>query len=132
MVAAQWLTAYDSASLRELAGLHGSEVLLIDELWPEVISELGVQRASDTEVWDLAASFLFEAWRSGDLPIMGVMSRVIRAYIENDYPRYPPEAAHLYGLKEELAGGWGRLSDEVMADAERTLTEWAQRRSFRS
>jgi hypothetical protein len=101
-------------------------------LWPEVISELGVQRASDTEVWDLAASFLFEAWRSGDLSIMDVMSRVIRAYIENDYPRYPPEAAYLYGLKEELAGGWGRLPDEVLADAERTLMEWAQRRSFRS
>jgi hypothetical protein len=49
---------------------------------------------------------------------------VIRAYIANEYPRYMPEAGHLYGLDDELGGGWGRSVREVLAEAEQTLTEW--------
>ena len=52
-------------------------------------------------------SFQLAAWRAGERSIGEVMSQVIRAYIENDYPRYPPEAGHLYGLDDELGGGWG-------------------------
>jgi hypothetical protein len=58
------------------------------------------------------------------------MSQVIRAYIENDYPRYVPEAGAMYGLEDEIGGGFGRTSEEVLADAEQTLTEWARRRSL--
>lgn len=59
-----------------------------------------------------------------------MMSQVIRAYIETDYPRYAPEAGHLYGLDDELAGEWGRAHDDVLAEAEQTLTEWAERRGI--
>lgn len=55
------------------------------------------------------------------------MSQVIQAYISNGYPGHVPEAAHLYGLDDELDGGWGRTSEEVMAEVERTLTGWATR-----
>jgi hypothetical protein len=60
------------------------------------------------------------------------MSQVIRAYIENDYPRYVPEAGHLYGLDDELDGGWGRTRQEMLAEAEQTLTDWAERRALPS
>jgi hypothetical protein len=127
MVAAHWLTEYDSPSLRRSAGLDGSEGWLIDRLWPEVLSDLGVRETNGERAWDLAVSFQFAAWRAGDRSINEVMSQVIRAYIENDYPRYPPEPGHLYGLDDELEGGWGRTSQEVLADAEQTLSAWAER-----
>jgi hypothetical protein len=130
MVAAHWLTGYDSPALRRLAGLNGSEGWLIDQLRPVVLSDLGVHEAGDEQAWDLAVTFLLAALRVGDRSITEVMSQVIRAYIENDYPRYVPEAGHLYGIDDELKGGWGRASQEVLADAEQTLTEWAERRTL--
>jgi hypothetical protein len=77
-------------------------------------------------------AFQLAAWRAGDRSITEVMSQVIRAYIGNDYPRHVPEAGHLYGLDDELNGGWGRTPQEVLAEAEQTLTEWAERRSLPS
>ena len=130
MVAAHWLTEFDSPALRRLAGLSGSEGWLIDKLWPEVLTDLAVDEPLGEQAWDLAMSFQLLAWRSGDRSITEIMSQVIRAYIENDYPRYVPEAGHLYGLDDELGGGWGRTSDEVLAEAEQTLTEWAARRAL--
>ena len=132
MVAAHWLLEFDSPALRRLAGLNGSEGWLIDQLWPEVLADLGVQEASGEQAWDLAISFQLAAWRAGERSITEVMSQVIRAYIENDYPRYVPEAGHLFGLDDELGGGWGRASEEVLADAEHTLTVWAERRDLPS
>ncbi|WP_193614322.1 hypothetical protein [Nocardioides lijunqiniae] len=128
MMAAHWLVESDSPALRRLAGVDGSEGWLIDQLWPEVIADLGVHDLSGERAWDLAMSFQLAAWRAGDRSVLEVMSQVLRAYIENDYPQYVPEAGHLYGLEDELDGGWGRTSEEVLADAERTLTEWAERR----
>lgn len=131
MVAAHWLTASDSSSLRELAGLGGSEGWLIDQLWPKVLSELRVDDVKGEDAWDLALSFLFAALQSGDLSIEDVMDQVLRAYVENGYPAYLPEAARLYGLDDELQGGWGRTSREVLAEAEGVLIEWARRRALR-
>jgi len=132
MVAAHWLTEYDSPALRRLAGLNGSEGWLIDQLWPEVLSDLGVDEVDGEHAWDLSVAFQLTAWRAGDRSITKVMSQVIRAYIENDYPRYVPEAGQLYGLEDELEGGWGRTPQEVLAEAEQTLNEWAERRSLPS
>jgi hypothetical protein len=132
MMAAHWLTAFDSPALRRLAGLNGSEGWLIDQLWPEVLAELGVREPSGEQAWDLAISFQLAAWRAGDRSITEVMSRVIRAYIENDYPRYVPEGGHLCGLDDELGGGWGRTSGEVLAEAVQALIEWADRRALSS
>lgn len=72
-------------------------------------------------------TYLLAAWRAGDCSTAEVMSQVIRAYIENDYPQHVPEAARLYGLDDELDGRWGRTPQEVLAEAERTLTAWAER-----
>jgi hypothetical protein len=130
MVAAHWLVESDSPALRRLAGLNGSEGWLIDQLWPEVLADLGVQEVSGEHAWDVAISFQLAAWRAGERSIREVMSQVIRAYIDNDYPRYVPEAMAMYGLDDELGGGWGRTSEEVLADVEWTLTEWAKRRNL--
>jgi hypothetical protein len=130
MLAAHWLADFDSPMLRRLAGLSASEGWLIDQLWPEVLADLGVNEASGEQEWDLAISFQLAAWRSGERTTTDVMSQVIRAYIENDYPRYAPEAGHLYGLDDELAGEWGRAHEDVLAEAEQTLTEWAERRGI--
>lgn len=58
---------------------------------------------------------------------MDVLREVIRAYIDNDYPRHEPEAGHLFGLDDELGGGWGRSREEVLAEIEQTLGEWSTR-----
>jgi hypothetical protein len=132
MVAAHWLTDYDSPELRRLAGLNGSEGWLIDRLWPEALSGLGVAVLSDERAWDLSVAFQLAAFRAGDRSMNDVMSQVIRAYIESDYPRHVPEAGELYGLDDELNGGWGRTPQEVLEEAEQTLTEWAERGALRS
>jgi hypothetical protein len=130
MVAAHWLVESDSSALRRLAGLNGSEGWLIDRLWPEVLADLGVHEVSGEQAWDLAISFQLASWRSGERSIAEVMSQVIRAYIENDYPGYLPEAGEMYGLEDELEGRWGRTSEEVLAEAEQRLTGWETRRSL--
>lgn len=130
MLAAHWLVEYDSPALRRLAGLDPTDGWLIDQVWPEVLAELGVDEVSGERAWDHAVSAQFARWRAGERSITEVMSQVIRAYIENDYPRYVPEAGHLYGLDDELGGGWGRKPEEVLAEAEQTLTEWAERRGL--
>jgi hypothetical protein len=132
MAAAHWLTRYDSPALRRLAGLNGSEGWLIDQLWPEVLSDLAVLEVGDERTWDLSMTYLLAAWRAGDRSTSEVMSQVIRAYIENDYPLHVPEAGHLYGLDDELDGHWGRTPRKVLAEVEQTLTDWYQRRDLRS
>lgn len=125
MLAAQWLVEFDSPALRRLAGLGGSEGWLIDQLWPEVLADLGVQKLSSQQAWDLAISYQSAALSAGQRSITQVMDQVIRAYIDAEYPAHVPEGGHLYGLDDELRGGWGRASEEVLVDAERTLTAWA-------
>lgn len=50
-----------------LAGLSGSEGWMIDQLWPEVLADLGVHVASGEQAaWDLATSFQLAAWRAGE------------------------------------------------------------------
>ena len=130
MLAAHWLVDFDSPALRRLAGLDRSDGWLIDRVWPEVLADLGVHDASGKRAWDLAISFQLASWHAGERSITEVMSQVIRAYIENDYPRYVPVAGALYGLDDELEGHWGRTSEEVLAEAEQTLIEWAKRRGL--
>jgi hypothetical protein len=127
MLAAQWLVELDSTALRRLAGIDGSDGWLIDQVWPEVLAELGVPTVVGNEVWDLAITFQIAAWRAGDLTAPDVLRQVIGAYIRNDYPSYPREADHLYGLDDELDGGWGRSREEVLAEVERTLVGWSAR-----
>lgn len=128
MLAAIWLVEFDSPALRRLAGLDPSDGWLIDRAWPEALAELGVHDVSDEQAWDLAISLQFGSWRAGDRSIAEIMSQVVRAYIENDYPQFVPEAGHLYGLDDELGADWGRTSEDVLAEAEQTLIEWANRR----
>lgn len=85
MLAAHWLTEFDSPTLRRLAGLSGSEGWLIDQWWPGVLADLGVQQMTGEQAWDLAVSFQLSAWRAGERTTADVMSHVIRAYIETDY-----------------------------------------------
>jgi len=132
MLAAHWLVEFDSPALRRLAGLDRSDGWLIDQAWPEVLADLGVHDVSGEQGWDLAISFQLASWQAGERSITEVMSQVIRAYIENDYPRYVPEAGALYGLEDELEGHWGRASEDVLAEAEQTLIEWAKRRGLAS
>ena len=55
-VAAHWLVESDSPALRRLAGLNGSEGCLIDQLWPELLADLGVQGVSGEQAWDAPRS----------------------------------------------------------------------------
>lgn len=130
MVAAHWLVEHDSPALRRLAGLDGRDGWLIDQLWPEVLSDLGVGDVRDEDAWDLLLTYELAALRSGDRSIEDVTGQVIRAYITTEYPPYPPEPAHLCGLDDELQGRWGRTIPEVLAEVERTLVEWAKRRAL--
>jgi hypothetical protein len=127
MLAAQWLVELDSPALRRLAGLDESDGWLIDQVWPEVLADLGVATAAGEQAWDLAITFLVGSWRAGDRTTLDVLREVIRAYIDNDYLRYAPEAGHLYDLDDELDGGRGRPRREVLAEIEQTLAEWAAR-----
>ena len=127
MLAAQWLVEMDSPALRRLAGLDASDGWLIDQVWPDVLADLGVAAVVGEQAWNLAITFQVAAWRAGDRTALEVLREVVRAYIDNDYPRYAPEAGHLYGLDDELDGGWGRPRDEVVAEIEQTLVEWATR-----
>jgi hypothetical protein len=132
LLAAHWLEKLDSSAVRQIAGLNGPEGWLIDQLWPEVLTDLGVHEVSSEKGWDLAMAFQLAAWQAGERSTGEVMSHVIRAYVENDYPGYLPEAGYLYGLDDELGGGWGRASEDVLADARSTLIKWAERRNLRS
>jgi hypothetical protein len=114
------------------SGLGASDGWLIDQVWPEVLAELGVATVVGEQAWDLAVIFLVAAWRAGDRTTLDVLREVIRAYIDNYYPRFAPEAGHLYGLDDELDGGWGRPREEVLAEIEQTLAEWAARLNPRS
>jgi hypothetical protein len=51
----------------------------------------------------------------------------VRFYIGNGYPKWAPEAGHLYGLEDELDGSWGRNPDDVLAEVDRTLDELERR-----
>lgn len=125
MVAAHWLIDLDSPALRRLAGLGGSEGWLIDQLWPAVLTDLGVRELSSKQAWDLAITYQSAALSSGERSVTEVIDQVIRAYIEAEYPSHPVEAGHLYGLDDELKGDWGRATEDVLADAQRILTQWA-------
>ena len=130
MLAAHWLTELDSPALRRLAGLSGTEGWLIDQLWAQALADVDVQGSSLESIWDLAIAFQIASWRAGERSLQQVMAQVIHAYIDNDYPPYVPEAGHLYGLDDELKGGWGRATNYVLADAEQTLRNWALRRGL--
>jgi hypothetical protein len=122
----------DSPALERLAGPDAADGWLIGQVWPEVLAELGVATVVGEQAWDIAVIFLVASWRAGDRTTLDVLREVIRAYIDNDYPRYAPEAGHLYGLDDELDGGWGRFCEEVLAEIEQTLAEWAARFNPRS
>lgn len=129
MLAAHWLIDFDSPALRRLAGLNGSEGWLIDQLWAAVLIDLGVWELSSEQAWGLAISYQSAALNAGERSVTEIMHQVIRAYIKADYPAHPPEAGDLYGLDDELQCGWGRAPEGVLADAQRTLTQWAPRTS---
>jgi len=131
MLAAHWLVEYDSPALRRLAGLDTTDGWLIDRMWPEVLADLRVEVIRGEQAWDLAFSFQLAAWRAGERSLSEVMSVAIRAYIESDYPEYPPEAGWLYGLDDELQGDWGRGPDVVLADVQQVLTGWEERLAFK-
>jgi len=110
MVAAHWLIEYDSEALRRLAGLNGSEGWLIDQLWPEVLSDLGVQEADDECEWDLSVAFQLAALRAGDRSIEQVMNQVIRPISRTTTQGMCPRPGICTGWMTNLvAGGEGRL-----------------------
>jgi hypothetical protein len=125
MLAAQWLVQHDSPALRELAGLSGSEGWLIDQLWPAVLSDLGVETQSDDEAWFQLAAYEVSAMRYGR-EVLEAMNEVVHAYIHAGYPNQD-EVSFIYSLDDELDGGWGRPKDEVLAEVRRTLDSWASR-----
>lgn len=125
MLAAHWLVEHDSPSLRELAGLSGSEGWLIDRLWPAVLSDLGVEKQSDNEAWYQLAAYETAALRNGQ-EVLEAMDEVVRAYVHSGYPTQD-EASYIYAMDDELRGGWGRPKDEVLAEVRQTLESWASR-----
>ena len=129
-LAADWLTEYDSPALRRLAGLSGSEGWLNDQLWPEVLTDLGADEVSGDEAWDLAITFQLALWRAGTRTTVDVMRQVTRAYTDSGYPRCAAEAGRLYAFDRELSSG-GRARGEVLAEVEQALTELAELRDLR-
>jgi hypothetical protein len=87
------------------------------------LAELDVPTVTDEQAWGVAMTYQLAAWRAGDRSTLNVMKDVVRFYIEHNYPAYAPEAGHLYGLDDELDGGWGGTRDEVLANAAQTLSE---------
>jgi hypothetical protein len=132
MLAAHLLINVDAPALRRVAGLDKSDGWLIDQVWPEAMGELGVPDLSPEEAWDLAMTYQIASWRAGEKSTVEVIRTVVRFYIDNDYPRWAPEAGSLYGFEDELDGGWGRKPDEVLAEAGETLNELDHRIRARS
>ncbi len=127
LLAAHWLAAYDSPALVRLAGLDGTEGWLIDQLWPEVLSDLGVGVTADEVTWSRAVAWQVAAWRSGDRSLREVMAAVRAAHNLLGYPDEAQEAWHLNGLDDELMSAWGRPADQVWLEVEAVLKAWAAR-----
>ena len=125
MLAANWLVEHDSPSLRELAGLRGSEGWLIDRLWPAVLSDLGVEKQSDDEAWSQLAAYEATTLRHGR-EVLEAMNDVVRAYAHSGYPDQD-DASYIYAMDDELRGGWGRPTGQILAEVRRTLEGWASR-----
>jgi hypothetical protein len=127
MIAANWLVDRDTPALRRLAGLDESDAWLIDKVWADVTAELNVESVSTEAAWQLAMTHEIAAWRAGEKSTVDVLREVVRFYIDNGYPKWAREAAHLYGLEDELDGSWGRKPDDVLAEVGRTLDELERR-----
>jgi hypothetical protein len=121
IVAAYLLIDLDTPALRRVAGLDKSDGWLIDQVWPEAIGDLGIAQVSRERAWDLAMTYQIAVWRAGEKSTAQLIRQVVRWYIDSDYPRWAPEAGRLYGLEDELDGGWGRNRDDVLAEASETL-----------
>ena len=128
MLAARWLADHDSESLVRLAGLDGSEGWLIDQLWPEVLADLGVEAAASQEsLWNRAVAWQVAAWRAGDRNLEDIATVVLRAAHDEGFPDAAWGGGHLSGLEVELVGGWGRPQEQVWRDIQSLLEGWADR-----
>ena len=128
MLAAHWLADHDSESLLRLAGLDGSEGWLIDQLWPEVLADLGVETsASQESLWNRAVAFQVAAWRAGDRTLEDIATVVLRAAHDEGFPDDAWGAGNLSGLDDELVGGWGRPRGQVRHEVQALLEDWADR-----
>jgi hypothetical protein len=121
MVAAYLLVSADSPALRQVAGMSKLDGWLIEQVWPQAMSELGVADLSDEAAWDLAMSYQIASWRGGERSTLDLIRTVVRFYIENDYPKWAGEAGTLYGIEDELDGGWGHSREDLLKEAASAL-----------
>ncbi|MFD7075841.1 hypothetical protein ACFV9G_16655 [Nocardioides sp. NPDC059952] len=118
--AAHWLAqGLDGEGIVALASLGPSDIREVHDLLPDALVDAGVEPISRAgAAARLAFDHVARMHLDGKAGWRWVLTAVTGVFVQNDYGRefHNEPLGALYGLEDEVAGGWGRRLEEIEAE----------------
>jgi hypothetical protein len=115
--AAHWLIeGYDGDSITELAGLSGRDTRAVWDLLPAALEEADVPDMTSTQAETKVAFDHIASLHADGLASWGWVIDIVRETISQGgyaFEFFEQPLAAVYGLDDELEGGWGRAEEEL-------------------